>query len=60
MRHTERDLARASWLPAEKAWERTMAIPERASIEWERDWQTAVERAGRERRLLLIDVEKDH
>jgi hypothetical protein len=37
-----------------------MATPEPPSIAWERDWQTAVERAGRERRLLLIDVEKDH
>lgn len=30
------------------------------TIQWERDWDTATARAKRERRLLLIDVEKDH
>jgi hypothetical protein len=29
-------------------------------IDWERGWDTALDRARRERRLLLIDVEKDH
>ena len=27
---------------------------------WERDWDAAIHRARQERRLLLIDVEKDH
>ena len=31
-----------------------------ASISWERDWDAAADRARRERRLLLVDVEKDH
>ncbi len=29
-------------------------------ITWERDWDAAHDRARRERRLLLIDVEKDN
>jgi hypothetical protein len=29
-------------------------------IQWERDWDTAIKRVRDERRLLLIDVEKDH
>jgi hypothetical protein len=31
-----------------------------ARIDWEHDWDTALERARGERRLLLIDVEKEN
>ena len=30
------------------------------AIAWEHDWETAQHRARNERRLLLVDVEKDH
>jgi hypothetical protein len=33
---------------------------EGSGIVWLRDWDEAVTRARSERRLLLIDVEKDH
>jgi hypothetical protein len=33
---------------------------ERQGIAWERDWDAAMQRARQERRLLLIDVEKEH
>jgi hypothetical protein len=29
-------------------------------IAWERDWDAAVQRARQDRRLLLIDVEKEN
>jgi hypothetical protein len=28
-------------------------------IRWERDWESALSRARQERRLILIDVEKE-
>jgi hypothetical protein len=34
--------------------------PQEDGIAWERDWDAANHRARQERRLLLIDVEKDH
>lgn len=37
-----------------------MTESEQASIRWERSWDAALHRARTERRLLLIDVEKDH
>jgi len=37
-----------------------MVAVEQPSISWERDWDVAIHRARQERRLLLIDVEKDH
>ena len=37
-----------------------MTVVERHAISWERDWDAAIHRARQERRLLLIDVEKDH
>ena len=37
-----------------------MAAIEQHSISWERDWDAAIHRARQERRLLLIDVEKEH
>jgi hypothetical protein len=37
-----------------------MSAPPGPGIRWERDWDAAFARASRERRLLLIDVEKDH
>jgi hypothetical protein len=37
-----------------------MTAVEQPGISWERDWDTAIRRARQERRLLLIDVEKDH
>ncbi len=30
------------------------------AITWEHDWEVAQRRARDERRLLLVDVEKDH
>jgi hypothetical protein len=33
--------------------------PEAPNIAWEHDWETALRRARSERKLLLIDVEKD-
>ena len=36
-----------------------MTAVEQYGISWERDWNAAVDRARQERRLLLIDVEKD-
>ena len=36
-----------------------MTTSNQAAIQWERDWDTAVRRAQEERRLLLIDVEKE-
>ena len=40
--------------------ESPMTASENRGIRWERDWDTAMSRARRERRLLLIDVEKEH
>jgi len=37
-----------------------MTAVEQPGISWERDWDAAIHRARQERRLLLIDVEKDH
>jgi len=37
-----------------------MTAVEQPGISWERDWDAAKHRARQERRLLLIDVEKDH
>ena len=37
-----------------------MTAVEQRGISWERDWDAAINRARQERRLLLIDVEKDH
>jgi hypothetical protein len=37
-----------------------MTTVEQHGISWERDWDAAIHRARQERRLLLIDVEKDH
>ena len=37
-----------------------MTVLEQHGISWERDWDVAIHRARQERRLLLIDVEKDH
>jgi hypothetical protein len=37
-----------------------MTAVEQHGIAWERDWDAAIHRARQERRLLLIDVEKDH
>jgi hypothetical protein len=37
-----------------------MTVVEQHGISWERGWDTANHRARQERRLLLIDVEKDH
>jgi hypothetical protein len=31
-----------------------------STIAWKRDWDAAFAHARRERRLVLIDVEKDH
>ena len=40
--------------------ESLMTGAEKHGIQWERDWDAAIHRARQERRLLLIDVEKDH
>jgi len=37
-----------------------MTAMEQQGISWERDWDAAMHRARQERRLLLIDVEKEH
>jgi hypothetical protein len=37
-----------------------MTAVEQLGISWERDWDAAIHRAQQERRLLLIDVEKEH
>ena len=37
-----------------------MTAMEQHDISWERDWDAAIQRARQERRLLLIDVEKEH
>jgi len=37
-----------------------MTAVERKGIAWERDWDAAIHRARQDRRLLLIDVEKEH
>jgi hypothetical protein len=37
-----------------------MTAVEQHVIAWERDWEAAIHRARQERRLLLIDVEKEH
>jgi hypothetical protein len=37
-----------------------MATPTDGQIAWEREWDEAVQRARQERRLLLVDVEKEH
>jgi hypothetical protein len=37
-----------------------MTAAEQHGISWVRDWDAAIHRARQERRLLLIDVEKDH
>ena len=37
-----------------------MSAAEQQGIHWERDWDAAIHRARQERRLLLIDAEKDH
>ena len=37
-----------------------MTAVEQHGILWEGDWDAAIHRARQERRLLLIDVEKDH
>jgi hypothetical protein len=37
-----------------------MAASEQHGISWEHDWDSAVHSARQERRLLLIDVEKEH
>jgi len=34
--------------------------PVNSAILWEHDWESAQRRARTERRLLLVDVEKDH
>lgn len=37
-----------------------MTATVKPEIRWERDWDAAMHRARQERRLLLIDVEKEH
>jgi len=37
-----------------------MTAGKQHGIAWERDWDAAIHRARQERRLLLIDVEKEH
>jgi hypothetical protein len=37
-----------------------MTAVEQKGISWEHDWDAAIHRARQERRLLLIDVEKEH
>jgi hypothetical protein len=37
-----------------------MTTVEQHGICWERDWDAAIHIARQERRLLLIDVEKEH
>jgi hypothetical protein len=37
-----------------------MTDASKSGIDWQRDWDEAVGRARQQRRLLLIDVEKDH
>lgn len=37
-----------------------MTAADQPSLHWEHDWDAAMTRASRERRLLLIDVEKDN
>lgn len=37
-----------------------MTATDHSELHWERDWDAALSRARSERRLLLIDVEKDH
>lgn len=34
--------------------------PDVPAIEWEHEWDAAVARARDERRLLLVDVERQH
>ena len=46
--------------PQRTGTESFMIAVEQQSIAWERDWDAAIHRARQERRLLLIDVEKDH
>ena len=36
-----------------------MTAVEQHRISWGRDWDAAIHRARKERRLLLIDIEKD-
>jgi hypothetical protein len=37
-----------------------MSAPGERQIDWEQDWDAANTRARQERRLLLIDVEKEN
>jgi hypothetical protein len=37
-----------------------MAASEQHGLRWEHDWDAAMARARQERRLLLIDVEKEN
>lgn len=37
-----------------------MTAVEQHGISWERDWDAAINLARQERRLLLIDVEKEN
>jgi hypothetical protein len=37
-----------------------MTAVEQDSISWERDWDAVFHRARQERRLVLVDVEKEH
>jgi hypothetical protein len=37
-----------------------MTAVEQQGISWVHDWDAAIHRARQERRLLLIDVEKEH
>jgi hypothetical protein len=37
-----------------------MTAVEQHGISWGRDWDAAIHRVRQERRLLLIDVEKEH
>src|SRR5215211_7899701 len=47
-------------LPHRTGTESFMTAVEQQGIAWERDWDAAIHRARQERRLLLIDVEKEH
>ncbi len=37
-----------------------MTTTEQFGVHWEDDWDAAMTRASQERRLLLVDVEKDN
>jgi hypothetical protein len=38
----------------------TTVCDDAPAIAWEHDWEIALQRARSERKLLLVDVEKDH